>query len=145
MRCRPIRFGLVWRKEIFVGNSLYSTKAKFCDRGKLHDILISCSGENGNLDLSVIVDERLVVSVKRLEWNFRGNQTIYLDGLVIDLMWDVHNWLHNGEKSGAAVFMFRTRGMGSSSLWLEENLWQKDEEEDDLGFSLAIYAYRNTS
>ncbi|KAE9467499.1 hypothetical protein C3L33_00599, partial [Rhododendron williamsianum] len=40
--------------------------------------------------------------------NFRGNQSIFVDGLVVDLMWDVHDWLFN-QKSGIGVFMFRTR------------------------------------
>jgi hypothetical protein len=34
-------------------------------------------------------------SVKQLQWNFRGNQTIFVDNLLVDLMWDVHDWFFN--------------------------------------------------
>lgn len=137
------KFNLISRQEHFSGNTLYSTKAKFCDSGTAHDILIRCSGEDEGLKhpvLSVCIDKKTVIRVKRLQWNFRGNQTIFLDGLLVDLMWDVHDWFFN-PSSGYAVFMFRTRtGMDSSRLWLEEKNLQKDQEKVE--FSLLIYACR---
>jgi hypothetical protein len=59
--------------------------------------------------------------VKRLQWNFKGNQTIFVDNLLVDLMWDVHDWFFN-PASRYAVFMFRTRNGLDSRLWLEEKL-----------------------
>ncbi|KAJ6937308.1 hypothetical protein NC652_011835 [Populus alba x Populus x berolinensis] len=82
----------------------------------------------------------LVIRVKRLQWNFRGNQTIFLDGLLVDLLWDVHDWFYN-PGSGYAVFMFRTRSGMDSRLWLEEKLVQKDQERVE--FSLLIYASKS--
>ncbi|KAA8550218.1 hypothetical protein F0562_001902 [Nyssa sinensis] len=134
------KFSLVSRREHFSGNTLYSTKAQFCDTGTSHDILIRCSGENEGLKhpvLSVCIDKKIVIRVKRLQWNFRGNQTIFVDGLLVDLMWDVHDWFFN-PASGYAVFMFRTRSGMDSRLWLEEKLVQKDQEKVE--FSLLIYA-----
>ncbi|MCD7471225.1 hypothetical protein HAX54_011543 [Datura stramonium] len=115
---------LISRQEHFSGNTLYSTKAQFCDNGLKHDILISCGGENEGKNhqvLSVCVDKKMVIRVKRLQWNFRGNQSIFLDGLLVDLMWDVHDWFFNST-SGCAVFMFRTRSGLESSRWKES--WQ---------------------
>ncbi|XP_065867379.1 uncharacterized protein [Euphorbia lathyris] len=136
---------LISRQEHCSGNTLYSTKAQFCDAGIQHDVLIKCSGENEGLKypvLSVCIDKKLVIRVKRLQWNFRGNQTIFVDGLLVDLMWDVHNWFYgnsgSGFGSGSAVFMFRTRSGMDSRLWLEEKMVQKDEERVE--FSLLIYA-----
>ncbi|KAL7226157.1 hypothetical protein ACSBR1_021314 [Camellia fascicularis] len=134
---------LISRREHFSGNTLYSTKARFSDSGDAHDILIRCSGENEGLKspvLSVCVDKKPVIRVKRLQWNFRGNQTIFVDGLLIDLMWDVHDWFFNNPaSSGYAVFMFRTRRGMESRLWLlEEKVVQKEQEK--LEFSLFIYA-----
>lgn len=134
---------LVSRREHCSGNTLYSTKAQFCDTGTAHDILIKCSGENEGLKhpvLSVSIDKKVVIRVKRLQWNFRGNQTIFVDGLLVDLMWDVHGWFFN-PASGYAVFMFRTRSGMDSRLWLEEKLLQKDQ--DRLEFSLLIYACKS--
>ncbi|KAL3530422.1 hypothetical protein ACH5RR_009744 [Cinchona calisaya] len=136
------KFSLISRQEHFSGSTLYSTKAQFCDTGTFHDILIRCSGENEGLKhpvLSVCIDKKMVIRVKRLQWNFRGNQTIFLDGLLVDLMWDVHGWFFN-PASGYAVFMFRTRSGLDSRLWLEEKIVQKDQDKVD--FSLLIYACR---
>ncbi|KAK3032658.1 hypothetical protein RJ639_034924 [Escallonia herrerae] len=134
------KFSLVSRREHFSGNTLYSTKAQFCDTGSAHDILIRCSGQNEGLRhpvLSVCIDQKTVIRVKRLQWNFRGNQSIFVDGLLVDLMWDVHDWFYN-RSSGYAVFMFRTRSGMDSRLWLEEKLLQKEQEK--IEFSLLIYA-----
>lgn len=142
---RMAKFSLVSRQEHFSGNALYSTKARFCDGGAAHDILIQCGGENEGLKypvLSVCIDKKTVIRVKRLQWNFRGNQTIFLDGLLVDLMWDVHDWFYSpGSGPGYAVFMFRTRSGMDSRLWLEEKLTHKDQ--DKLEFSFMIYACKN--
>ncbi|XP_059627271.1 uncharacterized protein LOC132270083 [Cornus florida] len=137
------KFPLISRREHFSGNTLYSTKAQFCDSGTSHDILIHCSCENEGLRhpvLSVCIDKKTVIRVKRLQWNFRGNQTIFVDGLLVDLMWDVHGWFFN-PASGYAVFMFRTRSGLDSRLWLEEKLVQKEQEKVE--FSLLIYASKS--
>lgn len=134
---------LISRREHCSGNTLYSTKAQFCDAGIAHDILIRCTGESEGLRspaLSVCIDKKTVIRVKRLQWNFRGNQTIFVDNLLVDLMWDVHDWFFN-PASGYAVFMFRTRSGLDSRLWLEEKLVQKDQER--LEFSLLIYACKS--
>ncbi|KAL5830911.1 hypothetical protein ACOSQ4_016265 [Xanthoceras sorbifolium] len=134
---------LVSRQEHCSGNALYSTKAQFSDTGIAHDVLIRCSGENEGLKhpvLSVCIDKKTVIRIKRLQWNFRGNQTIFVDGLLVDMMWDVHDWFFS-PSSGDAVFMFRTRSGMDSRLWLEEKLLQT--EQDRLEFSLLIYACKN--
>ncbi|XVF19771.1 hypothetical protein REPUB_Repub11eG0139600 [Reevesia pubescens] len=138
------KVSLISRQEHCSGNTLYSTKAQFCDTGIVHDILIRCSGEHEGQRhpvLSVYIDKKTVIRVKRLQWNFRGNQTIFVDGLLVDLMWDVHDWFFN-PATGSAVFMFRTRSGLDSRLWLEDKLVQKDQ--DRVEFSLSIHACKNT-
>lgn len=144
-------FSLVSRQEHFTGNNtFYSTKARFVETGDSHEIVIRCNKETEGLKqssqhqypvLSVCIDKKTVIKVKRLQWNFRGNQTIFVDGLLVDLMWDVHDWFFSNQGAcGRAVFMFRTRnGLDSSRLWLEEKMVKKDEQ-DKLDFSLFIYA-----
>ncbi|KAI5388844.1 hypothetical protein KIW84_074486 [Lathyrus oleraceus] len=135
------------------GNTMYSTKAQFCDGGSFHEVMIKCSVEKeGSFNsksssssssssspvLCVNIDKKNVIRVKRLQWNFRGNQTIFVDGLLVDLLWDVHDWFFNSV-SGGAVFMFRTRSGLDSRLWLEEKNSQKDK--DKIEFSFFIYAW----
>ncbi|KAL3597655.1 hypothetical protein D5086_009292 [Populus alba] len=137
---------LISRQEHCSGNTLYATRAQFCDTGIQHDIVIRCSGENEGLKhpvLSVCIDKKTVIRVKRLQWNFRGNQTIFLDGLLVDLLWDVHDWFYN-PGSGYAVFMFRTRSGMDSRLWLEEKLVQKDQERITDWSSLCSPVYLKT-
>ncbi|KAL1544470.1 hypothetical protein AAHA92_21317 [Salvia divinorum] len=140
---RIAKFSLVSRQEHFSGNTLYSTKARFHEGGAAYDIVIQCGG--GEIEglkhpvLSVFIDKKTVIRVKRLQWNFRGNQTIFLDGLLVDLMWDVYDWFYSpGSGPGYAVFMFRTRSGMDSRLWLEEKMTRKDQE-----FSFMIFAYKN--
>ncbi|KAI3447497.1 hypothetical protein Pfo_004162 [Paulownia fortunei] len=138
-------FTLISRSEHLSGNAVYSTRAKFCDMGTCHDILIKCFGEDRttlkNPILSVYIDKKNVIQVKKLQWNFRGNQTIFLDGLLVDLMWDVHDWFFS-PSSGYAVFLFRTRSGLDSRLWLEEKNFEQNEQEK-VGFSLLICACKN--
>ncbi|MBA0759872.1 hypothetical protein Gotri_022684 [Gossypium trilobum] len=143
-------FSLVSRTEVFIGTtSVYSTKAQFCEEGLVHEILIKCNEEYEekqkvwrNPELCVTIDKKKVFQVKRLRWNFRGNQVIFLDGLLIDMMWDLHDWLFN-RTSKCAVFMFRTRSGLDSRLWLEETNAKFGEHQERGEFSLLICACKN--
>lgn len=163
------KFSLVSRSERLIScNAFYSTKAQFCDEGIQHDIVIKCGRDqeeeeesynnsninnnkkkkkkkNNNPVLSVCIDKKTIFKVKRLRWNFRGNQAIFLDGLLVDMMWDVHDWFFNSSStSGCAVFMFRTRTGLNSRLWLEQTtVLEHKEEAADREFSLLICACKN--
>ncbi|KAL5545922.1 hypothetical protein UlMin_005609 [Ulmus minor] len=138
-------FSLVSRSENFSGNSVFSTKAQFCEKGISHEIVIKCGreeeGSKGPV-LSVFIDRKLVFEVKRLRWNFRGNQAIFLDGLLVDMMWDVHDWFFNSTP-GSAVFMFRTRSALNNRLWLEQTVFDQKKGQQGPEFSLFIRACKN--
>ncbi|XP_010256498.1 PREDICTED: uncharacterized protein LOC104596873 [Nelumbo nucifera] len=137
------QFSLVSQTKHFSGNPLYSIKVQFCDTETPHDILIRCSREDKVLKylvLSACIDKRKVIQVKRLQWNFRGNQTIFVDRLLVDMMWDVHDWFFNPD-FGYAVFIFRTRSGLDSWLWLEEKTTHKDQERVE--FFLLICACKS--
>lgn len=131
---------LTSRREHYSGTALYCTTAQFCDSGVTHEIVIRCSEDQERLSqpvLHVSIDKRTVMKIRRLQWNFRGNQTVFVDGVLVDLTWDVHEWFF-GSGTGRAVFMFKTRSGMESRLWLEEKLGEKDQ--DNVDFSLLIYA-----
>ncbi|CAA0830404.1 Plant protein of unknown function (DUF868 [Striga hermonthica] len=138
-------FWLVSRGEYFSGEGLYSAKVRFCETGIYHDILVKLCGEDRVL--SVYVDRKSVVEVRRLRWNFRGNATVFLDGVLVDLLWDVHDWLFEFGPRGkgyGAVFVFRRRRGSDSRLWLEDKCKSFEEgEREKGGFSFVICASRN--
>ncbi|KAG6529925.1 uncharacterized protein LOC122040190 [Zingiber officinale] len=127
-------------REQVPGETLYSTKAALVDGGKEHEIMIRCKGDELNAkesELYVEVDKKEVVSVRRLRWNFRGNQAIFVDGSTVDVMWDVHGWWFC-ESSRCAMFTFRRRSAMESRLWLDGDL-----EQGFSAFSLLIHVFKN--
>ncbi|PKI32660.1 hypothetical protein CRG98_046970 [Punica granatum] len=84
--------------------------------------------------------------VRRLMWNFRGNQAIFVDGVLMDFLWDIHDWFFGPEyEYGFGVFMLRTRSGLDSRLRLgEEKLMSFDPEkggsppDEGIEFSLLI-------
>jgi len=106
---------LVLRREHVFGNRVYTTRARFGGRNRV--ISIDCS-VNNDARLCFSVDNKRVLQIKRLKWKFRGNERIEVDGVPIQVSWDVYNWLFDGINNDHAVFMFR----------FESNLDPKDEE-----------------
>ncbi|PQQ16898.1 uncharacterized protein Pyn_08893 [Prunus yedoensis var. nudiflora] len=97
---------------------------------------------------------KMVMQVKRLNWKFRGNHTILVDGLRIEVFWDVHNWLF-GNAMGNAVFMFQTCLSDDNKFWTSPPVldpsvlaWSssqplRDNQLQGLGFSLVLHAWKN--
>ncbi|OVA05461.1 Protein of unknown function DUF868 [Macleaya cordata] len=144
------------KRENIFGKRVYTTKARFSDNGPFHDVTIECD-TNGVTDpcLMIRIDSKMVMQVTRLRWKFRGNQTIVVDGLPVEVFWDVHNWLF-GTNPGNAVFMFQSC-LSAEKLWNSSHIlsdpsilpWSscsqifKDSQLQGLGFSLILYAWKN--
>ncbi|XVE71241.1 hypothetical protein DITRI_Ditri10aG0134900 [Diplodiscus trichospermus] len=115
---------LVLRREHVFGNKVYTTKARF--GGKSREISIDCR-VNEDAKLCFSVDKNRVLQIKRLKWKFRGNERIEVDGVSIQVSWDVYNWLFDQDvNNGHAVFMFKFENEGSEVL--EEHQQNGDEE-----------------
>ncbi|MCO5591852.1 hypothetical protein L7F22_045845 [Adiantum nelumboides] len=168
----PSDVTLLSRKEHVYGKQLYTTKAQLSERGRAHDIAIECdvTAKKDASRLSVRVDKQVVIHVTSLMWNFRGNQKIQVDGVTVDVFWDVHNWLFKAEEEHA-VFMFNTcaaRPKGearlpsslncqhlnasagkphcvSDGLWASVLQWPTSnmQEKEEQSFSLTLYAWNN--
>ncbi|XP_042057664.1 uncharacterized protein LOC121802146 isoform X1 [Salvia splendens] len=130
------------RKEHIFGKRLYHSKAQFCAKGCLHDIRIEFDpNERFGKCLTVFVDRKAVLQVTHLQWKFRGNQAIFVDGVCVEVFWDVHGWLFDSV-AGSAIFLFRTQaqpGAPSSEDWQR---W-KDTPSHSLGFSLVLCAWKS--
>lgn len=152
----PAASGAVFiaKKEHMFGKKIFSTKAQFCDNGRVHDLVIECD-TSGTSDpcLVIRVDSKPMMQVKRLKWKFRGNHTMLVDGLGVEVFWDVHNWLFS-TSVGSAVFMFKTN-ISAEKLWATQPIcdpqtlhwsWSqrfREAQSHDLGFSLFLYAWKN--
>ncbi|XP_043699446.1 uncharacterized protein LOC122650184 [Telopea speciosissima] len=129
---------LILRREHVVGNKYYTTKARF--GGKIRDISIDCrvgSGDEPRLCFSI--DRKRVLQVKRLKWKFRGNERIEVDGVPIQVSWDVYNWLFDGAENGHAVFMFRFEKMEE----LEDEMVMLPQHQQQLcGFGMNGFEWK---
>ncbi|KAF0896515.1 hypothetical protein E2562_024373 [Oryza meyeriana var. granulata] len=119
--------------------AMHAARVRFAEGGPEHEVSVSCgspgSGSGGGGDeLWVCVDGKRAVQACRLRWNFRGNQTVFVDGAPVDVMWDLHGWWFR-ETPGCAVVMLRARSALESRLWLEE-------EAAAPGFSLIVQAFK---
>ncbi|KAJ4847338.1 hypothetical protein Tsubulata_025164 [Turnera subulata] len=95
---------IVLRREHVFGNRVYTTKARFGGRGR--SISIDCSLSN-DARMSFCVDNERVLQVKIFKWKFRGNERIEVDGMPIQVSWDVYNWFFEDVNNGHVVFLFR--------------------------------------
>ncbi|KAI5315957.1 PREDICTED: Protein of unknown function DUF868 [Prunus dulcis] len=149
------RATFIAKREHIFGKKFYGAKAQFCDKGKSHDVTIECETVGLHEPYLVIcIDSKMVMQVKRLNWKFRGNHTILVDGLRIEVFWDVHNWLF-GNAMGNAVFMFQTCLSDDNKFWTSPPVldpsvlaWSssqplRDNQLQGLGFSLVLHAWKN--
>ena len=113
---------LLSRKEHIFGKKAFCTKGRIDETDKTYDIAIECELSEENLPegaapgLSIEIDKQRVIHVKNLEWKFRGNQTVVVDGVSIEVFWDVHNWLFCNSSPtgiGSAIFIFQKAGASS--------------------------------
>ncbi|KAK8630701.1 hypothetical protein V6N13_079482 [Hibiscus sabdariffa] len=94
---------LVAKREHVVGKKLYGAKAQLGGGGRMHDVVIECDTVDAKDPCLVVrIDSKTVMRVKRLKWKFRGNHSILVDGVAVQVFWDVHNWLF-GNAMGNAV------------------------------------------
>jgi hypothetical protein len=132
---------LVARKEHVVGKKVFSAKAQFSHHGRCHDIAIECDTSTNDPCLVIHIDGRPVMRVRRLAWKFRGNQTVLVDGLPVEVFWDVHGWLF-GLAASSAVFMFQTCQAPEKSVpWAYLQIFREPQVQGH-EFSLTIHAWK---
>lgn len=99
---------LVSKKEHIFGKKKFSTRAKFHEKDKFHEISIECNNNNSNTssmnsnncsvhgcdqEMEIRIDGHSAIHVKHLQWKFRGNESIFINKIRVEVFWDVHDWL----------------------------------------------------
>ncbi|TKW07806.1 hypothetical protein SEVIR_7G331500v4 [Setaria viridis] len=117
-------------------NAMHAARVRFAEGAPEHEVTVGCTTTSGGggEELWVSVDGKRTVHARRLRWNFRGNQTVFVDGAPVDVLWDLHGWWFR-DPPGSAVVMLRARSALESRLWLEE-------EAAAPGFALVVQALR---
>lgn len=123
---------LVLKREHVIAKRIFTTRARF--GGKTREIQINC-GQDDCSKLVFSVDGEKVLQIRRLKWKFRGNERVDVDGVNVQISWDVYNWLfdHHNDDSHA-VFMFRFE---------EEEGGEEDQDENSgnkSGNGMALWA-----
>lgn len=106
---------LLYKKEIAHGKKLFCTKAMIEEGKTEHDIVIetSISGpDDHDPEMWVSIDGVVAIRVMNLNWRFRGNETVMVNNLPVQILWDVHDWLFNG--SGHGLFIIKPGTLESS-------------------------------
>lgn len=131
------------KREHVFGKKFYVTKAQFKDNGPVYDLRIECDAFGlDDPQLVVRMDAKVVMQVKHLVWKFRGNYTISVDGLPVEVYWDVYNWLF-GPITGNTVFMFQTcPGADKSGSLVDRSItsWRGSPSSN---FCLTLYAWKS--
>ncbi|KAF4390353.1 hypothetical protein G4B88_024359 [Cannabis sativa] len=133
---------LVLKREHVVAKKIYTTRARF--GGKMRDIQIDCGAYEDFSKLNFSIDNKRVLQIKRLKWKFRGNERIEVDGIGVQISWDVYHWLFDSDKhcnnddcGRHAVFMFKfededdnqfgsnqsQKNQNGMALWAQNQLW----------------------
>jgi hypothetical protein len=99
---------LVYKKEIVYGKRLFCTRAMLSYGKKEQDILIetSLSGP-GDPEMWISINGEMMIRVINLNWRFRGNETVMVNDLPVQILWDLHDWLHSNPGSGPGLFIFK--------------------------------------
>ncbi|XP_011097721.1 uncharacterized protein LOC105176569 [Sesamum indicum] len=141
---------LVQKKEIVFAKKCFCTKTTL-GQDKEHSIIIE-SSLSGPYDpeMWISVDGMESIRVPNLHWRFRGNETILVDNSPVQILWDVHDWLYNGNHSGVGIFVFRRDAdegeFHSSNIEAEDfgkSFWDVLEEQpSSVGFCHFLYAWK---
>ncbi|AEC05808.1 hypothetical protein AtNW77_Chr2g0224641 [Arabidopsis thaliana] len=109
-KSRPalVEAALFYKKENVFGKKCFTTRAKFYDRKKEHEIIVESSTSGPKEpEMWISIDGIVLIQVKNLQWKFRGNQTVLVDKQPVQVFWDVYDWLFSMPGTGHGLFIFK--------------------------------------
>ncbi|KAL2945009.1 Histidine biosynthesis bifunctional protein HisIE [Bienertia sinuspersici] len=124
-RPSPVAPTLLHKEEVLYGNNCFHTQVLLDDGPKEHNIVIeNPSKRPDEPELRISIDGRVVVRVMHLTWRFRGNETVLVNNVAVQIFWDVHDWLFScSAGSGHGLFIFKPG--------LLKNILDDDSNKDD--------------
>ncbi|KAM7504336.1 hypothetical protein LguiB_003240 [Lonicera macranthoides] len=133
---------LLYKKENVVGKKCFGARSLLGNGKKEHDIHIETSfSVNYDPQMWIAIDQTVVVQVMNLHWRFRGNETVIVDDMPVQIFWDVYDWLFNGSGSGSGqgMFIFRQGGGERDS---DDNGGAIYYDECSKDFCHLVYAWK---
>ncbi|KAL3824420.1 hypothetical protein ACJIZ3_020449 [Penstemon smallii] len=120
---------MFYKKEHVFGKKSFSTRAKFDQRKRDHDIVVE-SSTSGPRDpeMWISIDGIVLIHIKNLQWKFRGNQTVLVNKQPVQVFWDVHSWLFCVPGSSHGLFIFKP-GEPEEDSDTEDNNSRCDESD----------------
>ncbi|KAL6975513.1 hypothetical protein U1Q18_024309 [Sarracenia purpurea var. burkii] len=100
---------MVYKKENVFNRKCFSTRARF-DRSmsEEHEIVVESSTAGPREpEMWISVDGIVVIHVRNLQWKFRGNQTVVVNKMPVQVYWDVYAWLFSSPGFGHGLFIFK--------------------------------------
>lgn len=71
---------LFYKKEHVFSRKTFSTRARFDERSKEHEITVESSTVGSNdPEMWIMVDGVVLIHIRNLHWKFRGNETVVVD------------------------------------------------------------------
>ncbi|CAI9773589.1 unnamed protein product [Fraxinus pennsylvanica] len=133
------------KKEHVFAKKCFSTRAKFDDRQKEHEIIVE-SSTSGNKDpeMWISIDGIVLIHIRNLQWKFRGNQTVLVDKQPVQVFWDVHSWLFCASGSTHGMFIFKP-GTSEVDSDKEENSRCDDSDCSDNSWYYSTQSYAKAS
>ncbi|XP_027172330.1 uncharacterized protein LOC113771986 [Coffea eugenioides] len=103
----PMDAALVHKKESVFAKRCFCTRTMLGKGKREHHIIIE-SALSGPYDpeMWISVDGVESLRIPNLHWRFRGNETLLVDDVPVQIFWDVHDWLYNSNESGPGTFIF---------------------------------------
>ncbi|XP_057797194.1 uncharacterized protein LOC131013165 [Salvia miltiorrhiza] len=100
---------IFYKKENVFGKKSFSTRARFDQRKRDHDIVVesSTSGEK-DPEMWISIDGIILIHIQNLQWKFRGNQTVLVNKQPVEVFWDVHAWLFCAPGTHHGLFIFKS-------------------------------------
>ncbi|KAH6781305.1 DUF868 family protein [Perilla frutescens var. frutescens] len=101
---------IFYKKENVFSKKSFSTRARFDQRKREHDIVVesSTSSEEKDPEMWISVDGIILIHVQNLQWKFRGNQTVLVNKQPVEVFWDVFAWLFCEPGSTHGLFIFKS-------------------------------------
>ncbi|GER45018.1 hypothetical protein STAS_21944 [Striga asiatica] len=120
---------IFYKKENVFGKKSFSTRARFDQRRKEHEIVVESSITGPREpEMWISIDGIVLVHVKNLQWKFRGNQTVLVNKVPVQVYWDVHAWLFCPAGANHGLFIFKS-GEGEGGESDDENSSRGDDSE----------------